>query len=267
MKHSFTLLFLLLLGTSFTCLAQPASEKTREVISDAPFVFKGKISSLNSTLTNEQDVKSSGIVQVTELIEVPAGLKGLALKQVSVRFLNIGRVKEGEQYLFFTDPYYFGQEVGVEEKYLVPASDSLYRSNIRLLIASAKNEKENRDLKQLVAGANMIFEGKVVRIRDIPYANKGMSEHDPMWKEAEIQVTDDVKNAGDRTVKVVFASSKDVMFYGAPKPKLGETGLFVLNPPDEKNVQLFQLFQRNVADNNSRFILQRSQIQKIKAIQ
>jgi hypothetical protein len=57
------------------------------------------------------------------------------------------------------------------------------------------------------------------------------SEHDPMWRTAVVSVESlekgDLKQ-GQR-VKVAFASSRDVMWFRAPKPEPGEQAVFLLH--------------------------------------
>lgn len=59
-----------------------------------------------------------------------------------------------------------------------------------------------------------------------------ISEHDPAWKVATIQVGEvyrgDAKSGG--TITVAFASSEDVAWFGAPKLLVGQRGIFVGQP-------------------------------------
>ena len=77
-----------------------------------------------------------------------------------------------------------------------------------------------------------------------------MSEHDPHWQEALVEVTEVVKGlAGQRKVVVVFASSKDVLWYKAPKFQVGQHGLFTLHKQQVAGVKLAAALTTPAPDN------------------
>jgi hypothetical protein len=73
-----------------------------------------------------------------------------------------------------------------------------------------------------------------------PAARGRISEHDPMWREAVIEVNDVHKgNASPRQVIVRFPSSRDIRWHKAPKFHPGQEGVFLLKkaalpPPSAK---------------------------------
>lgn len=76
----------------------------------------------------------------------------------------------------------------------------------------------------------MIF-GRVASIE--PVANNGpISEHDPVWKRATIEVFEALKGTASpgSKISVYFASSTDVAWFGAPKLVVGEQGVWLLQP-------------------------------------
>jgi hypothetical protein len=87
------------------------------------------------------------------------------------------------------------------------------------------------DLKARAATAAQVIFGRVARIQ--PVANKGpISEHDPVWKLATIEVYEALKgNASPNSkIDVYFASSTDVAWFAAPKLVVGEQGVWLLQP-------------------------------------
>jgi hypothetical protein len=57
---------------------------------------------------------------------------------------------------------------------------------------------------------------------------KPITEHDPQWREAEIEVDSVEKGPGKRKVVVRFPGSDDVRWYKAPKFQPGQEGVFIL---------------------------------------
>jgi hypothetical protein len=89
----------------------------------APFIFKGKVVLLHTNTTGERDVSDAGVVTVSEVIDAPAVLSRMSGEQVTVQFRDVHSVKVGEERLFFTDPYWLGESIGVREKGSVGKED------------------------------------------------------------------------------------------------------------------------------------------------
>ncbi len=87
------------------------------------------------------------------------------------------------------------------------------------------------DLKARAAAAGQVIFGRVAKIE--PVANTGpISEHDPVWKRATIEVFEALKGTASPGSKlaVYFASSNDVAWFTAPKLVVGEPGVWLLQP-------------------------------------
>jgi hypothetical protein len=81
----------------------------------------------------------------------------------------------------------------------------------------------------------MVVAGRVDQVRPAelgaaPARPKRITEHDPNWQEAIIQVQEGLKGAqaGEQVV-VRFPASLDVAWVGAPKFAVGEEGTFLLH--------------------------------------
>lgn len=208
------------------------------LVPGSSIVLKGKVLVTNSTLTDEEDVSRHGVVEVTEVIESPADIPVIKGEQITVRFQDIKNVKEGEERLFFAEPYWLGEFIGVDELGSVKAEDKLY-NNTKLSsnIQQARTKMEETDLAKILKASPLVVAGKVNQTRRIPSEGEKLTEHDPEWMEAEIQVEEALHGKADgQIVKIVFASSRDVMFIDAPKLQQGDEGIFVLENTDEKSL-------------------------------
>ena len=100
-------------------------------------------------------------------------------------------------------------------------------------------------MHERVAAADLVVLGKVVAVklpgesevaaqqaaRDmVPAALKPVSEHDPKWREAVVEVDQVQKGQHSaKRVNVLFPSSTDVRWYKAPKFTAGQQGFFALH--------------------------------------
>jgi hypothetical protein len=94
-------------------------------------------------------------------------------------------------------------------------------------------------LQSRIQSAAAVVVGKVREIREpsgttaqvSPGGGLPISEHDPQVAEAVIDVTEGIKGAqANSQVVVRFPTSEDVMWSDHPKLRVGETGVFILQP-------------------------------------
>jgi hypothetical protein len=86
-----------------------------------------------------------------------------------------------------------------------------------------------------LAAADVVVSGRVAEVRAaVPRATRGtirapITEHDPQWQEAVVQVTAVHKGRRvPRSIKVRFPASTDVAWARAPKLHAGQEGTFLL---------------------------------------
>jgi len=73
---------------------------------------------------------------------------------------------------------------------------------------------------------------RVLHRHGIPF--RPITEHDPQWREAEIEVDEVEKGPRKRRVVVRFPGSDDVRWYRAPKFQPGQEGVFILQKATEQ---------------------------------
>lgn len=237
-----------------------------KLIPGSSFIFKAKVLLLHTNTTNEQDVSNSGVVLLNEVIEAPESLKNIVGEQITVRFNDINKVNVGDEKMFFTEPYWLGEAIGVNEKGSIIKGNKLYdNKEISLLIQKAKNKQENVQLKSRLDESNLVIMGKVIKI-DIPSRNTIIgTEHDPEWKEAEIQIDETLKGKSEsKTLKILFASGKDIMFFQAPKLNLGDEGIFIIQPTDSQTLKIIS--NKNMLIEPENFIKGKENLNHIKSL-
>ena len=169
-----------------------------KMVPGASFIFKGKVLVLHTTLTDEEDVSNTGAVVVNEVLDAPEAIGKMAGEQITVRFADINKVKAGDEMIFFTEPYWVGESIGVEEKASVPKSDKLFEDKEMIShIAKARNKYEEVQLKQTLTEASLVMTGKVMRINEMQEKMTVPTEHNPEWEEAEIQIDEMIKGKNE----------------------------------------------------------------------
>jgi hypothetical protein len=217
-----------------------------ELAAKAEFIFKGTLQKASAvTMVAVPVTDKTVVVKVDEILQGPESLRDFTGKEVTVQLIKPTEMKVGDQAIFFTNGWLYGEGLAVVE---VGRPANAERATGQAL--TAQNEEVtkaigklgDRDLRKRVASSNLIVVGKVVSVKPsevMAAATQatGLSEHDPQFLEASIQVEKTEKGTvSGNTVKVVFPSSMDVMWHKAPKLKLGQEGAFILHTGEAQKV-------------------------------
>ena len=219
-------------------LIVPASGQN---LTDAKVVFVGTIQSTNSaTFAEVPKSARTAIVRVDAVITKPKELSLLRAGQnVTVELREGAEAQAGTRARFFTVSWISGgdgelalrelgrEPVGTQE--LTPAGPAAARA------------VADRQLLARATRASVVVVGRVLSVSNLPAAASALTdgspafrEHDPQWKQASIRVTSAVKGAtANQTMTVRFPSSNDVAWKDAPKFRVGQTGTFVFDAPQD----------------------------------
>lgn len=225
-------LFLLIMAQCSPRVSYPT--ELDKLVNGASLVFRGKIVVLHTVTTDEEDVSDTGVVSVLDVINAPASFRPISGSQVTVHFTDISKVRVGEERIFFAEPYWIGESLGVREKGSIAKSNKLYYSKeISSFIALARSKQEDERLKGFMKTSALIITGKVLNTAVPEGYRRTATEHDPDWREAEVEIDGFLKGeVNGKTVRILFSSSRDVMFHASPKLKSGDEGIFITHPTD-----------------------------------
>ena len=206
-------------------------------VSQANFVFKGSVQKLKATTMPGLPVKGkTAVVRVDEVLSAPPLLSHYAGSDITVILGGGESVRKGEQAVFHTNSYLVGES-------LVVQSAGHTAAGVAASFAKAPGaDADITRLREKVDNADAVVTGKVTAVNVLGGLASGartrggaapeettISEHNPVWQEAVIQVTD-VEKGSPKTRQVVvrFPGSTDVHWYGAPKLSPGQEGVFLL---------------------------------------
>jgi len=208
-------------------LALGQDPKVVDLAAKSAMVLRGTVTLLDSSTVSVRDTSNLAVVRLNEIVSGPPMLKAFVGKDITVKLLSPKDVKVGEQRVFFADPWIFGDSIGVIEvgSQLVQATAAAPQT-LAQDVQRGRAEAQDRRLATKLEEAQLVVAGRVTAVR--PAAKPRLTEHDPQWTEADIQITDVLKGTATGTVTIVFPASNDVMWFKAPKPKQGQEGVFIL---------------------------------------
>jgi hypothetical protein len=217
-----------------------ASPRQTDEAQQPTFVFKGTIKKLKSATMKEVPVNErTAVVTVDQIIEAPPDLAGYRGQDITVQLSGRQKIDVGQQMIFHTTSWMYGSGIAVRSLSQEPVKGS--HATLLGVGDDPVEQRAKRQQREHFDAADLVVSGKVVAVR-LPRdptpgrkragaASPGpISEHDPKWREAVIQVDELHKGAHKKKQVVVrFPSSNDVMWHGAPKFHAGQEGYFMLH--------------------------------------
>jgi hypothetical protein len=217
----------------------------------AQFVFEGKVSKAKgSNLKAAAGAGRTAVVAIERVVRAPEPLVGFAGQSVTVQLAEGEQVKQGERAVFYTNGWMFGENLAVQsvghdpvQPQAAVAAASAITPAGRTLVHSAARAAAQDKIRERAAEAPVVISGKVIAVglpgpapaaaaaAGGPGRPTRISEHDPLWREAVVEVQQVHKGtAGKKQVVVRFPSSTDVRWHRAPKFQVGQEGVFSLHP-------------------------------------
>ncbi len=209
------------------------------------FVFKGTVKKLKSATMKDLPVDDrTAVVTVDQIIEAPADLASYNGQDITVQLGGRQKIRAGQELIFHTVSWMYGDSIAVRSLSQEPVKDS-HAAMLSSGVDPAERRAQ-REQQEHYQTADLVVSGKVVAVRlpdeTAPTGKRAgvaaseqrpsrpISEHEPKWREAVVQIDDVHKGAHkQKQVVVRFPASTDVMWYGAPKFHPGQQGIFVLH--------------------------------------
>jgi hypothetical protein len=204
------------------------------------FIFKGTIKKLKSATMKDMPVNNrTAIVKVDQIIEAPPALLDYKGLDITVQISGRQKLRVGQEMIFHTTNCIFGDSIAVESIRQEPVESE------QMAMLSAAADPVDRERREHFNTADVVVSGKVVSVRLPSETAEGagtnaassdqvpggpVSEHDPNWREAVVEVNEVHKGSPQRKQIIVrFPASTDVMWYAAPKFQPGQQGYFMLH--------------------------------------
>jgi hypothetical protein len=223
-------------------MVSPTSRQ-EQLAEQASFIFKGTVKELNAaTMSNVPITNRTAIVHVDEIMpEPPKLLSSYQGKDITVQLNKGERLKEGQQAIFYTNAWLFGDSVAVQSTGHTEFAES---ATAAAKAVSSLPSSKDRKLHEHLRDADVVVKGKVVSV-GLP-KQKAMSsskakvvketgttrysEHSPKWNEAIVDVESVEKGQKlQKQITVRFPRTEDVAWRRALKLDPGQEGIFILH--------------------------------------
>ena len=206
------------------------------LVKQSDIIFIGTVTQIGAVAVPELPASPrTVVVRVDQVLEKPAAVALTSGDSVTVETVRAGSLKPGTQATFYTTGWIFGRGVAVREVGHEPGQSPVVAAAQQQAVSSARFAVNDAALRAHIQSAAMVVAGRVDQVRPAelgaaPARPKRITEHDPNWQEAIIQVQEGLKGAqaGEQVV-VRFPASLDVAWVGAPKFAVGEEGTFLLH--------------------------------------
>jgi hypothetical protein len=203
-----------------------------DLVDRSKIIFLGTVRRLSASTVPSHTVTShTVIVQVNRVFRAPQAIGNLSGERVTVELTGGPGVRPGNQAVFFTNPLIYAASIVVAEtgRVVIPADLASRQARVAE-VANAIRRQPERQILSRAATADVVISGRVVSIRNVPRPpNQPISEHDPGWKEAVIDVQSVEAGLPMKRVSVLFPGSTDVSWYAAPKFSVGQEGVWILH--------------------------------------
>lgn len=235
----------------------PATLSEEQLIQQSGLVFRGTVQKLKAATMSRVPVSDQTVVvRVDEVLQAPETLEGLTGTDVTVELGAGQSVQAGEEAIFYTNGWMFGESVAVRAVGVRPVPRAT-RAVAGMRGVEPPRNLRRRRVEERVSSADLVVTG---RVRDVrlpadeaapqtatrsPRRSAGkraaggeggaevrrrpISEHDPKWREAVVEVAGVEKGGEAKEVVIRFPSSNDVRWYRAPKFEPGQEGVFILH--------------------------------------
>jgi hypothetical protein len=212
-----------------------SKKQVNKYAAESAFVFVGKVVKPKAATMEGLARDNTAIVQVERVISAPDIFSSLGGHQITARFKKASDIKKGGSLTFFANGWIFGASVAVD---VVGTAAETPAPAAASLVRDAKVSMTDSMLKARIDSAELGVAGRVAAVARSDKGVTHISEHDPNWHEATIDVDEVVKGKKDvKQVKVLFPNSDDVRWHNVGKFAPGQQGIWLLQPGQKQDTK------------------------------
>lgn len=210
----------------------PAISSMEELSRKADFIFDGTVKEVKG---NTAAVTVSAVRNGTEVLQ---GFEG---QDVTVQLSGTQKLKVGQDATFFTKPTVYGETLEVQSLGEVLSVEGGLKLAGMTPGGDPVQVKTDMSTKARYDDSDLVVSGRVVSVslpsEEVDSDTEGhISEHDPLWRDATIQIDEVHKGSHSaKNVVVRFPSSEDIKWLTSPKFHVGQQGYFLLHKNEVKS--------------------------------
>lgn len=205
-----------------------SARQANKFAAESAFVFVGTVVKTRAATMEALAADNTAIVQVDKVVSAPDMFASAGGQQITVRFKKPTSLRKGSSRTFYTNGWIFGNSLAVD---VVGTAEETASRATAGVVRRANVASEDKVLSARLASAKLAVVGKVATVEKSEKQITHISEHDPNWHEATIEVDEVIKGKkGTTQATVLFPNSDDVRWYKAGKFATGQQGIWMLQP-------------------------------------
>jgi hypothetical protein len=226
------------------------------LLKQSSIVFAGTVSQLGATsFAGVPKSAQTSVVRVDSVLKKPAAVSLKKGDNVTVELKDPSAFQQGTQATFYAEGWIFGSGVAVKELGHEFSSGSSETSKQAGTDEKAHQQTQeqisDQELQDRLNSADFVLIGRVTDVHrwTAPKsATTRVSEHDPDWHEAVVEVQSVLKGGQVKGNKVVvrFPGRNDVAWVHSPKFEKNQQGIFCLNRDQTSGVPTEKVAGRQV---------------------
>lgn len=225
----------LLASLPFAAAVAPAQDM--DDVRASSIVFVGTVEQVGAVaLPGLTASPATSVVAVEEVYKKPEGVSLVPGARVTVLTDAPGDAKAGERAVYYAEGWIFGEGLAVRQLARKAAPATLAPGAARAEMAAQLQAAKRAELMARVERAHVVVVGRVKKVSAPTMAAlvatpqaQFVSEHNPDWQEAVVEVQSSLKGAeGMNEVVLRFPRSMDVQWHEYPKFEEGQEGTFLL---------------------------------------
>ena len=232
------------------CARAQAPTNQASLARQSSIVFSGTVSKIGAT--SFADVPKSAqtlVVRVDFIVKKPSAVSLKKGDDVTVEVKDPSVFQEGTHATFYTDGWIFGSGVAVKElgHEIGPGVGGTTKAAGADEKAHGQGQEQisDQELRDRLNSADFVVIGRVTDIHrwNVPKSAYRVTEHDPDWHEAVVEVQSVLKGGKVKGNKVVvrFPQRNDVAWVHSPKFEKNQQGIFCLNRDQVSGVPMTKL--------------------------
>jgi len=220
------------------------------LVKQSSIVFAGTVSQLGATsFAGVPKSAQTIVVRVDSVLKKPAAVSLKKGDNVTVELKDPSAFQQGIQATFYTEGWIFGSGVAVKElgHELGPSGGETSKPAV-----ADERQISDQELQDRLNVADFVVIGRVTdvhRWNPPKSATTRISEHDPDWHEAVVEVQSVLKGGQVKGNKLVvrFPGRNDVAWVHSPKFEKNQRGIFCLNRDQTSGVATEKVGGRQLA--------------------
>ncbi len=250
-------------GILWTALLAPAvagfpqgQSSQAALAKQSSIVFSGTVSQLGAvSFAGVPQSPQTIVVRVDFVLKKPPAVSLKKGDNVTVELKDPSAFQQGTQATFYTEGWIFGSGVAVKElghDFNPGGASAAGAGTGETLPGYTQEQISDQELRDRLNSADFVVIGRVTEVHrwTVPKSSTPhrVSEHDPDWHEAVVQVQSVLKGGQVKGNKVVvrFPRRNDVAWVHSPKFEKNQQGIFCLNRDQTSGVPTEKVGGRQV---------------------